>query len=120
MVNRAFGEQAKLRGIPPFVWMRGDYYYPSQWEDACHRSDDALVSGFCGSCADHAARYFHLPVELCYDEREGVYGLLRSGEHVSAKDAERIELDGGYVAYAKRYTLPMGKTFVLFTEAHQA
>jgi hypothetical protein len=117
MVNRTYGERAKIHGIPPFVWMRGDYYYPSQWDDACHRSDDALVSGFCGSCADHAARYFHLPVELCYDEDEGVYGLLRSGEHVTAEDAERIDLGDGYVAYAKRYTLPMGKTFVLLTEA---
>ena len=120
MVNRAYGEQAKLRGIPPFVWMRGDYYYPSQWDDACHRSDGALISGFCASCADHAARYFHLPVKLCYDESEGVYGLLRSGEHVAAEDAERIELGDGYVAYAQRLTLPMGKTYVLFTEAFRA
>ncbi len=120
MVNRAFGEQARVRGIPPFVWMRGDYYYPSQWDDACHRSDDALVSGFVGSCADHAARYFHLPVELCYDEKEGVYGLLRSGEHVAAEGAELIELGDGYVAYAQRLTLPMGKTYVLCTEAFRA
>lgn len=118
MVNRTYGERAKIHGIPPFVWMRGDYYYPSQWDDACHRSDDALVSGFCGSCADHAARYFHLPIELCYDGKR-VYGLLRNGEQIAVEDAERIDLGDGYIAYAKRYALPMGKTFVLFTEAFQ-
>ena len=118
MVNRAFGEQAKLRGIPPFVWMRGDYYYPSQWDDACHRSDDALVSGFCGSCADHAARYFHLPIELCYDG-ERVYGLLRSGKKIEIENAEQIDLGDGYYTYTHRLTLPMGKTYVLCTEAFQ-
>ena len=117
MVNRAFGEQAKLRGIPPFVWMRGDYYYPSQWDDACHRSDDALVSGFCGSCADHAARYFHLPVELGIDENGSPVGIYRSGERKVAEGAVLIELSDGYFAYALRLTLPMGKTYVLLTEA---
>ena len=119
MVNRAFGEQAKLRGIPPFVWMRGDYYYPSQWEDACHRSDDALVSGFFGSCADHAARYFHLPVELGMDENGSPVGIYRSGERKAAEGAKLIELGDGYFAYALRLTLPMGKTYVLCTEAFQ-
>ena len=117
MVNRAYGERAKVHGLPPFVWMRGDYYNPSQWDDACHRSDDALVSGFCGSCADHAARYFHLPVELVLDETGAPVGLYRSGERKSADAAELIELGDGYFAYAIRLTLPMGKTFVLCTEA---
>lgn len=119
MVNRAFGEQAKLRGIPPFVWMRGDYYNPSRWEDACHRSDNALISGFFGSCADHAARYFHLPVELCYSKHNGVYGLLRNGDRMEIKDAELIDLGDRYSTYALRLTLPMGKTYVICTEAFQ-
>lgn len=120
MVNRAYGEQAKVRGIPPFVWMRGDYYYPSQWNDACHRSDGALVSGFYGSCADHAARYFHLPVELCCDETGAPVGIYRNGERKAVEGAELIELGDGYRAYALHLTLPMGKTFVLCTEAFRA
>ncbi len=119
MVNRAFGEQARLRGLPPFVWMRGDYYYPSRWEDACHRSDDALVSGFFGSCADHAARYFHLPIVLSYDEEHGVCGLLRSGETVHYPDAQRCDLGDGYYTYTVTFTLPMGRAYALCTEARR-
>lgn len=117
MVNRAFGERAKIHGIPPFVWMRGDYYYPSQWDDACHRSDDALVSGFFGSCADHAARYFHLPVALALDAALNPIGIYRDRAPMAIDGAELIDLGDGYCAYTKRLTLPMGKTYVLCTEA---
>ncbi|MBQ8718082.1 MAG: hypothetical protein IJY66_02310 [Clostridia bacterium] len=117
MVNRLFGEQARLRALPPFVWMRGDYYYPSQWEDACHRSDNALLCGFFGSCADHAARYFHLFLSLCRDEDGSVWGILRSGERVPVENAQLCDLGDGYAAYAVRQALPMGQTFVLCTEA---
>lgn len=118
MVNRFFQEQAKLHGIVPTVWMRGCYYIPSVWEDAKQRADDALSCGFHSSCSDHAARYFHLPLELIRGEDGKAYGKLRNGSLVEASDAFPIELGNGAVAQGLTVTLPTGKQLVLVTEAY--
>lgn len=117
MVNRAFAEQIKMRGLLPVTWMRGDYHHPSQWEDACHRADEAVVSGYYATVTDHAARYFHLPVELCYDEQSGVCARLRNGERTTAENAFLVDLGDAYAAYALELTLPTGLPYVIFTDA---
>ncbi|MBO5306284.1 MAG: hypothetical protein J6B12_05920, partial [Clostridia bacterium] len=58
-----------------------------------------------------------LPVELGIDENASPVGIYRSGERKVAEGAVLIELSDGYFAYALLLTLPMGKTYVLLTEA---